>query len=107
MSKDLGKRIAEQRIKKGLGQLDLGEKIGMSTSTIGMWETGNRDPSSEMIIILSDILGVSCDYLLRGEEVPYSSMLSHDMQECLKEIANSSVDQQNELMKYWRFMKEK
>lgn len=107
MSKELGKRIAELRIKKGLGQLDLGEKIGMSTSTIGMWETGNRDPSSEMIVMLSDILGVSSDYLLKGEEISYESTLSQEVKDFITEVMNASKDQQKELMKYWEFMKVK
>lgn len=105
MSNTLGKRIAEMRIRKGWGQLDLGEKLGMSTSTIGMWEKGKRDPSSAMIVKLSEVLGVSCDYLLKGEELPYTSTLNQKVQEFVREIMNTSTDQQAELMKYWEFLK--
>ena len=39
---EFGKRIAEERKKKGLLQSQLAEMTGFSDRTISLWETGKR-----------------------------------------------------------------
>jgi len=63
MNSILGSRIAELRKKKNVTQAQLAVKLSKSTSTIAMWETGMRDPDSQMILELSKFFGVSTDYL--------------------------------------------
>lgn len=66
----LGTTIAELRKRKNLTQDDLAIAIGKSKSTIAMWETGQRDPDTQMIIKLSEFFNVSTDYLLGQSDVP-------------------------------------
>ena len=40
----------------------------ISEAMIGKWKNGRSLPSFENIILLSNYLGVSCDYLLTGSE---------------------------------------
>lgn len=63
----LGKRIADLRRKRGLNQSELAKKLGLSTSAIGMYEQGRRDPSIPIIVALAEELGVTIDYLLTGQ----------------------------------------
>ncbi len=59
------RRIKKAREQKGLTREQLGERIGVSPSAIGKWETGDRTPSSDTLARLSEELGVSTDYLLK------------------------------------------
>ena len=44
-----GKRIKSLRLEKGLRQKDLGDVFGVSESTIGMYERGQRQPDPDTI----------------------------------------------------------
>ena len=62
----LGTRIASLRQTHGLSQAQLAQKLHISTSTVGMYEQGRREPSVDTLISLSQLFGVSLDYLLSG-----------------------------------------
>ena len=63
----LNKRIKQLRIERGLSQVDLAEKLGVSKQSISNWENDNIQPSIEMLLKISRIFSVSTDYLL-GED---------------------------------------
>ena len=63
----LGIRIAILRISKGWSQAELARRIGVSTSAVGMYEQGRREPSLGLLVRLAQELGVTTDYLLTGE----------------------------------------
>ena len=63
MSK-LAERLKELRNVKGLRQSDLAELLNVPRSTLATWETGKFNPDLKTIEKLSEILGVSIDYLL-------------------------------------------
>ena len=56
-SKKIGLRIKKYRGDKS--QEDLAKLVGVSQSTVAMWEIGERTPSDEAKIKLSDLFGVS------------------------------------------------
>lgn len=60
-------RLKELRLKKGLTQTELGEKVGVKQNTFTNWEKGNREPSFENLIKLADLLEVSLDWLFGRE----------------------------------------
>ncbi len=60
-------RLKELREEKGLTKEDLAKETGISRSAISLYESGQRVPSAEVIIILSRYFGISAGYLL-GEE---------------------------------------
>jgi len=47
---------------------DLAELSGVSESAIGMYETGKRKPSFEVLLRLSEALGCTVDELVRENE---------------------------------------
>lgn len=42
----------------------MAKKLGVSRSTIGMYETGARKPDSEMLEKIADMFNIDIDYLL-------------------------------------------
>lgn len=58
------RRLASLRNEKGLTQQKLADTLGVSKSTISLYETGDTVPDAKNIVRLCDIFGVSCDYLL-------------------------------------------
>ncbi len=64
----LGARIGALRRQKKWSQAALAERLGVSPSTVGMYEQGRREPGSELLVALARELGVSVDYLLTGQE---------------------------------------
>lgn len=63
----MGLRIKSERLKLKLTQLELADKLGVSSNYIGMLERGEKNCSLETIVNISKILDVSTDYLLMGE----------------------------------------
>lgn len=57
-------RIRELRQKAGLTQCALVERLGFrSPSVVNMWESGMRNPKSEILPLLSAELGCTIDEL--------------------------------------------
>lgn len=62
----LGPRIAALRRSAGWSQAELAQRLQVSPSAIGMYEQGRREPSAATLVALSQVFGVSTDYLLTG-----------------------------------------
>ena len=60
--------LKEIRKKKNINQLKRAFDLAISREAISHYENGNRNPSLEMLIALSDYFNVSIDYLIKGEE---------------------------------------
>lgn len=52
------------RTAAGLTQVEIAEKLEISRSTIGMYETGAREPNFETLEKIADFFNVDIDYLL-------------------------------------------
>ena len=66
----LGERIGGLRRAQGLSQAELAQKLGISASTMGMYEQNRREPSVQMLVALARELEVSTDFLLTGRSAP-------------------------------------
>lgn len=64
----LGKKIKELRREKHITQEELGKKVGVSTSMIGMYETNARKPSYEVLLKISEYFNTTTDYLFGNIE---------------------------------------
>jgi len=63
-----GERLATARIRAGLTQTELGEKIGMSQRGIANWEIRtNSSPNPAQLAKLSQVLDVSVEELVCGD----------------------------------------
>lgn len=65
----LGDRIKKERIKKEITQNELAKIIGVSASTIGMYEQNRREPDSSSLTKIADYFKVTTDYLLGRDEI--------------------------------------
>ena len=63
----LGARIATLRRGANLSQGELARRLQVSTSAIGMYEQGRREPSAEILVAMARTFGVTVDYLLTGQ----------------------------------------
>lgn len=57
-------KLADLRKRKGLSQLQLAETLHVSRQAISRWETGAAMPSTDNLKYLSELYGVSIEYLL-------------------------------------------
>lgn len=65
--KSVGETIAKLRRKNGYTQISLAEKLGVTDKAVSRWENGQGYPDIAMFPVLSDLFGVSIDYLMLGE----------------------------------------
>ena len=81
--------IRELRNQRGMTQVDLAKRLGVSKSVVSSYENGVHLPPYDILIRLSALFGVSCDYLLGVSDTPYISVdgLTQKQIEALQRIA--------------------
>lgn len=62
----LGQKITELRKKNNLSQEGLAEKMNVSRQAVSKWESDQSIPDIEKIVNLSELFGVTTDYLLKS-----------------------------------------
>ena len=66
----LGQRIQEHRLRLGLSQAGLGEKLGVSRQAVSRWEADGAVPDTDKLIALSKLFGLTLNELLQVENPP-------------------------------------
>lgn len=73
------------RIKSGLTQQEMADRLKISRSSIGMYENGEREPSFELLELIADYFNVDMNYLLGNKEssehIPDHYYLNEDARE--------------------------
>lgn len=64
------KTLKQLRKQKNFSQQTLAEKLGVSRSTVAMWETGGAQPDHKTLLQLSALLNASIDEMLDNENAP-------------------------------------
>lgn len=67
-------RIKSLRLKKNMSQNELATKLGIGRSNMGHIENGRVEPTKESIVLLSEIFGVTTDYLLGRTDNPVAGL---------------------------------
>ena len=65
-------RYQQVRKNLGLNRAEMAEKMGVDITTIGNWETGKRQMTIEKLIHMSEITGITVQYLLGFDDVQVS-----------------------------------
>lgn len=60
----LNDRIKHLRLSKGINQVELANKLGVTKQSISNWENDNILPSIDMLCKIAKYFSVSTDYLL-------------------------------------------
>ena len=64
---NISEKILKLRKEKGLSQEAFAEKLGVSRQSVSKWESSGALPDIDKIIAMSELFGVSTDYLLKDE----------------------------------------
>ena len=64
----IGEKLKEIREQTGLNKKDFASHIGIKYTTYNNYETGDREPSSDFLIMISQKFDVSIDYILGLQE---------------------------------------
>ena len=64
---ELKDKLVSLRKKSGLSQALLAEKLAVSRQTVSNWELGEILPSTDNLVRLSKLYGVSLDYLVSDD----------------------------------------
>ena len=83
--------LKELRKKQKVSQQKLATKLGVSRSTVAMWEIGASQPDNNMLLQIASYFNVSIDYLLGNETVTNSTddgLTEHDNRDIAKDLDN-------------------
>ena len=64
---DIGNQIRERRVRLGLSQDELAQKLYVSRVTISHWETGKTLPDVQSMLLLANLFDTTIDELVRGD----------------------------------------
>lgn len=67
---DFGMKLQSLRKEKGLSQEALAERLNVSRQAVSKWESGAGYPEMDKLILISDLFGVSIDYLIKDSHEP-------------------------------------
>ena len=87
----LGIKIAEKRKSLGMTQIEFAERMLVTRQTVSRWEAGTAMPDIDKIAEIADILGTSCDYLLKDEAVETRSAQTKGIGTLLKDLTGKTV----------------
>lgn len=64
MDNIFGNRLKQLRTEKGYTQKEFAKLLGVSTSSIGMYEQGRREPENAVLTAMCKLLDTTPDYLI-------------------------------------------
>ena len=87
----LADKIIENRKKNGWSQEELADKLGVSRQSVSKWEGAQAVPDMKKIIQMSEVFGVSTDYLLRDDieepKLPETAPVDNGLEETVREVS--------------------
>lgn len=98
----LGQKIAGLRKKSSLSQEALAEKMNVSRQAVSKWESNQSIPDIEKIVDLSELFGVTTDYLLKNGTPSFESpgkSSEEKIEKALPAITDQEIDQYLEVAK--------
>ncbi len=66
----IGQFISALRKANGLTQQEVADRLNVSNKAVSRWERDECAPDISLIPALAELLGVTCDELLKGERIP-------------------------------------
>lgn len=90
-----GMYLAQKRKELGLTQKQLAEKLGMSDKSVSKWERGICLPDVSVYIELCNILGITINEFLAGEDIQIEEIEKKSESNLLYIIKDSKQIQKN------------
>ena len=88
----VGRFISTKRKEQNLTQMQLAEKLSITDRAVSKWECGKALPDSSIMIELCEILNISVNELLTGEEIEmekYDKQVEQNLIEMVKQKEES------------------
>lgn len=91
-------------LRKGndLTQEQLSEELNVSWQSISKWESGQATPELEKIVAISQIFGVTTDYLLKPSEIDELSVKTEILEKQQQQLL-SREKKQNKIIRYFMY----
>lgn len=90
--KNVGIRIKKARKQKNLTQSQFADILNVSKSHISDIETGKTNFGVDILILISEVLQISTDYLLRTDIPEVKAIHSREIEEILKDCSASETE---------------
>lgn len=97
-----GIRIKALREQNKISQTDLANKIGVSPSSVSMWETNRREICQNELIKLSNLFNVSIDYILGTDNVLNNIDIAF-----YNQLGELTQEQKQDVIRYAQFVRSK
>ena len=94
----LSDKITEERKKNGWSQEELANQLGVSRQAVSKWESAGAVPDLQRILQMSELFGVSTDYLLK-DEMKAENITYHESTESYAEpLKKVTMENANEFL---------
>ena len=94
----MGKFIAQRRKAKGMTQAELGQRLHVTDRAVSKWECGRSVPDSSVMLDLCEILEISVNELLTGEELNAENY-NQQAEQNLLEMARQKIEADKRLLR--------
>ncbi|MDD3218931.1 MAG: helix-turn-helix transcriptional regulator [Lachnospiraceae bacterium] len=96
---NLSEKILQLRKKNGWSQEELAEKCNVSRQSVSKWEGGVSIPDLDKILLMSQMFGVTTDYLLKDEVDAEEYLQTDDPLDGARRVSLQEANQFMELRK--------
>lgn len=93
----LADKIMEERKKNGWSQEELAQKLGVSRQAVSKWESAGAVPDLQKVMQLSELFGVSIDYLLKENVLPEQTV-SAACEDVSGSVRKVSIEEANDYL---------
>lgn len=91
----LADKLAQLRKKNGWSQEELAERMDVTRQSVSKWESGQSVPDLEKVLKLSELFGVSTDYLLK-EDIEEAENINYTKDNSVRKV---SMEEANTFLK--------
>lgn len=95
--------IKRLRLQDGLPQAQLAKALGVSKSTVSMWETGERTPTLETLEFIADYFNVDLNVLWGDDKKPVTiedDGLTAEERDVIRTLRSAPPDARRHLMAF-------
>ena len=86
-------RLKKLRLQDGLSQQKMSDLLGVSRSTVAMWEIGASEPDNNTLGKIAEHFNVSVDYLLGLSDDPHQAISNDDVKNAIDEYVKNKGKQ--------------
>lgn len=101
-------KLMELRRREGISQEQLADRLGVTRQSVSKWESGTAMPELAKLIALSDLFGVSVDYLVKDRmEMPEHVGTSADSARLEQRVKDLEGEYHRSFGSYYSYTSEK